>query len=255
MPTLSRVFLYSDLTETFEPTSAPFIAAAGGRSARIAWLVPRPHGWARFLPLYRDPWLRLGAAEVVPIVPAGDPPALSGEAIEALARCSGIFVCGGDTRDYHRLYVRGPARDVIRARHAAGVPYAGLSAGALIASDPCTVWGDRLTTLGNACLLRGADDGCRAELETGEGLGLIGGCLVEPHLSERGGFPRLVAAMERIGAARGLGIDDAICAEIEDRSLVRIHGRGRAYLLEAAGSGRLGVRVFEPGAVFRLGEG
>lgn len=250
---MSSVFLYSSLSEVFEPTSAPFIAAAGGRSARIAWCVPHPEGWERELPAHRDPWLRLGAAEVVPIVPTGDPPVLSPAALDALAACSGIFVCGGNTRAYHRLYAQGPAREVIRARHAAGVPYAGLSAGALIAADPCTVWGDRLTLPGNAYRLRGADDGCRAELEVAPGLGLVSGLLPEPHFSERGGFPRLVAALERSGVARGLGIDDPICAEIADGALVRIRGRGRAYWLEARRPGHLALRVLEPGDEIGLG--
>ena len=251
---MARVFLYSEFTPTFSATSAPFVTAAGGATARIAWLAADPRGWEGFFRLYRDLWLRLGAAEVVPVVPRGDPPVLPADALDALATCSGLFVCGGDTRVYHRLYVDGPAGDVIRARHAAGVPYAGMSAGALIACDPCTVWGDRVTTADNAYLVRGADDGCRAELEVGVGLGLLRGLLAEPHLSERGGFPRLVAAMERARVPRGLGIDDGICAEVEGGEVV-IAGRGRAYLLEAVGAGGLRVRVYEPGARFRLGAG
>ena len=249
---MGRVFLYSDVTEAFEETSAPFVAAAGGRAARLAWLVASPTGWEPFLAGCRDPWLRLGAAEVVPILPAGDPPAFPAAMLDELQRCTGVFVCGGDTRRYHALCVRGPAGAILRGRCREGLPYAGLSAGALIAPARCIVWGDRVTSLANRCCLRGADDGCDAELQLAEGLGLLRDCLIEPHFSERGGFPRLVTAMDRAPVRHGLGLDDPTCVEVRDGAEIEVHGRGRAYRLRRERPGRFRVQLLEPGTRCRL---
>ena len=250
---MGAVFLYSNLTPAFRATSAPFVAAAGGRAARIAWAVASATGWERFLPRYWEPWRELGAREVVPIVPTGDPARLSADALRGLATCSGIFVCGGDTRAYHALYVQGPAGDIIRARCAEGVAYAGLSAGALIAAQWCTVWGDRLTTSANACYLGGADAGCDAELQVSGGLGLIAGVVPEPHFSERGGFPRLVAAMAATKTTCGLGFDDGICVHGVAAGWLSVEGHGRAYMFTSSGPGTFACRVLEPGDRMRLG--
>lgn len=236
---VAGIYLFSDLGATFERNSAPFVAEAGGARARIGVLMGAPTGWEPYFPRYRDPWLRLGAGEVVPVVPGG--------VLDALSTASGIFVCGGDTRLYHAAYAHGPAAELIRRRHAEGVPYAGLSAGAIIAADPCILWGDRLTTADNVLALRGADDGCDADLQTAPGLGLLRGCLVEPHLAERGGLPRLVAAMERSGTPLGLGLDDPTCVEVRDGGLT-VHGRGRAWMVERALPGPYRLRTLDPGA-------
>ena len=249
---MRQVFLYSDLTDTFEENSRPFVVAAGGGSARIAFGMSGAPGWERHLPRYRDPWLHLGAAEVVPLVPVGG--VLPAEALAELARCTGVFIGGGDTRVYRALYAQGEAAAIIRRRHAEGIPYAGLSAGALIAPEVATVWGDQFTTRTNTVQLRGADDGCGAELETGSGLGLIGGLLVEPHFSERGGFPRLVAAMERTKVRVGVGLDDSICVEVRDGRLLHVCGRGRAYLLVQRRSAGFSLRVLEPGSEVTVSE-
>jgi hypothetical protein len=69
---MRRLFLFSDLADNFEALSTAFVEAAGGRSARIALLLAGGPGWERYVPRYRAPWMRLGAAEVIPIAPLGD---------------------------------------------------------------------------------------------------------------------------------------------------------------------------------------
>ncbi len=69
---------------------------------------------------------------------------------------------------------------------------------------------------------------------------------MEAHFSQRGGFPRLVAAMRLSGSENGLGIDDGICVEVRDGRLY-VRGSGRAYIARAAGVGDLRVTLVEPG--------
>ena len=100
--------------------------------------------------------------------------------------------------------------------------------------------------------LLGSEDGCDDELMTGPALGLLPGCIIECHFSERGGFPRLVAAMEQADVPRGIGIDDPICLTVINETEARIDGVGRAYKLRRTGPGAVAVQVFEPGQTFSL---
>lgn len=249
---MQQLFLFGNLAGNFAEVSRPFFAAAGGAGARVALLVSAARGWQPFLKYYVEPWASIGLTDVQVIAPEGDGKP-SAETLERLAECSAIFMGGGDTRQYHSAWVESPARDLIRARHAAGVPYGGVSAGALLATGVSTIWGDRLRARANPLVLRGSEDGCEDELRVGPGLGLLNGCMTEAHFSELGGFPRLAAALEVGGEPVGLGFDDPICLEVQDGREVLVHGEGRAFRLTRNGYRRFGVEVFEPGDRFLLG--
>lgn len=250
---MRRLFLFGGRADNFEVTSQPFIQAAGGRHAQIALLLASGNpGWDRNLAWYRDPWLRAGVQRVVPIYPHADQSSLDDAALAQLARCTGIFMCGGDTRLYHQVYAHGAAREVVHNAYQAGVPYGGLSAGALITPAACSIWGDHLTRANNTLSLRGSEDGCDAELLIGSGLGFLRELIVEAHFSEAGGFPRLVAAMEEAQVPYGLGFDDPICVQIVNERYVQVSGQGRAYFLERSGTNGWNVTVWEPGQEFHL---
>jgi len=249
---MKRVFLFGDMADNFEANSVSFVEAAGGGSARIALFLIGGPGWERYVPRYRDPWMHLGAAEVCPIVPVEGTTQLSDDGLACLRFCSGIFIGGGDTRQYHSIYACPEVAAIIRERHEASVPFGGASAGALIAPDACIIWGSKVTAAANEFFIRPkshfdpAKDG-DVKLKVGKGLGLLQDCIVETHFSERGGFPRLLAAMEQTRSSTGLGIDEPICLEVRDGASMRVFGRGRAYVLRRAGSLGFGVKVLEPG--------
>jgi len=249
---MRRLFWYGGTFENILATAAPFVAAAGGEKAQIGLLFAVATGWEPYLDRYREPLLTLGAERVSVICPPLGSDRLDDAALEQMRACTGLFMGGGDTRIYHAVYTQPKVRAAIRELYWRGVPYAGFSAGALISPVDCTIWGDRLTTPGNTVFLRGSEDGCGAELHLGEGLELIRDCLVEAHFAERGGFPRLVAAMARRPVRYGIGLDNPICVEIRDEQEIRVHGRGRAYVLERRESGGLSVQVLEPGQRFTL---
>jgi len=255
---MKRVFLYGDVADNFEFTSTPFVEASGGRSAKIALLLAGGSDWVRYVPRYRDPWIRLGVAKVVPIVPVGDSTELSAEAVSYLQYCSGIFIGGGDTRRYHEIYVCTEVRAIIQELYQLGIPFGGVSAGALISTEACTIGGSKVTTSTNEYFVRAklysdpAKNG-DVQLTVGKGLGLLKDCIIEVHFSELGSFPRLVQAMELTKSTYGFGIDEPVCLEIQDGTFLKVHGRGRAYALKRLGFLRFEIQVLEPGDEFEMG--
>jgi cyanophycinase len=255
---MRRLFLYSNIANNFESNSSSFVRAAGGRSAKVALLLMGGSDWKKYVARYRDPWMRLGAGEVVPIVPVGDTTELDTGALACLRECSGIFMGGGDTRKYHAIYVLSEAGAIIRERYRSGIPFGGMSAGALLAPEACTIWGSKVSTPTNEYLVRTEfyldphEDG-DVELRVGKGLGLLHDCIIEVHFTELGGFPRMIQAMEMTASPHGLGMDDPICLEIRDETRVKVHGSGRAYAAKRLSRRRFEVQVLEPGDEFETG--
>lgn len=247
---MNQLFLHGGTFATFAETTAGFVAAAGGGEARIGLLLT--YGWEPFLERYSAPLLAHGAASVEVIAPRPGEQRLDPAAVARIGQCTGLYMGGGDTRIYHALFAQGEALAAIREAHGRGVPYGGLSAGAILATNDCTIWGDRLTTATNRLSLAGAEGKCDAELAMTEGLGLLPDCLVEPHFSESGGFARLVVSMEQRGVRYGLGIDEPICLEITGGRECAVTGQGRLYVLERQANQEIRVRAFEPGQRFTL---
>ncbi len=248
------LFLFGDQRDNFCDTSGPFLEAAGGASARIAMLTEGGARAKEYVARITVPWKDIGV-EVVTVGPterAGEP---DDEMVRSLRECTGIFMCGGDTRIYQRIYVTSMLGDVIRELYCAGKPYAGVSAGALLAADECALWGGIVTTSTNEYYVRyrGYYDNAEGsiELELGQGLGLIHDCVFEPHFGEAGGFPRLVTVMERTGSPNGYGLDEPICLTFEDGEPKGVLGRGRLYHLRKGASSEFCVEVHEPGKRFQ----
>jgi len=189
-----------------------FVAAAGSRDARIALLMIGGPGWQRYLPRYVQPWEKRGVIRPHVIVPADDGLLDLPVAISVLRAATGIFMAGGRTSAYHRLYASEPLRTMIRRRYSEGIPFAGLSAGALLSPD--------------ICLLRPTPNAPDQAFEIVEGLGLVSDLIVEVHFTEGvGTYPTLLEGMSRTKTRHGLGIGASACAVLEDGRLQHVIGR------------------------------
>jgi cyanophycinase len=185
----------------FEVAAREFVSAAGGRGAQIALLLQGGQGWEKYVPRYVEPWLKLGIAGYRVIVPDEDGKLDLQTATATLHWATGIFIGGGHTPTYHRLYATEPIRSVIRKCHKKGVPIAGMSAGALIAPEICVMTSDE------------TED---TSLEVLAGLGLVSDLIVDVHFSERNALPTLLGAMARAQTKTGWGIDEPACAVFEN---------------------------------------
>ena len=225
----SDLFLYGDVRANFASVSEPFVKACGGKRSKIALLMlPRSR---RFEGPYRDAWRKAGAGEVTAICPPRSL-ALKTEHIRTLNQSTGVFMSGGPTALYQRIYGTRIVSRAIRNLYDSGVPYGGVSAGAMMACTFCQVGGSLIRTRTNEFQLgsnefveshRRPRPGERAGLVIRTGLGLVKDCVLQPHFAEWGLFPGLMEAMNLTGCRFGVGLDASICLEIRDRKRVLLY--------------------------------
>jgi cyanophycinase len=210
MAVRNLLFLLGGSNSIFDMVAEEFVPAAGGSQATIALLLAGAPGWEDVLPEYTRPWTRRGVLRYEVIVPAANG-ALDLDAVSAKLRpATGIFIGGGDTTVYHRLYATQPMRGIIRECYQKGVPLAGLSAGALIAPEVCAI---------------PPQDTGDASVRIVTGLGLVSDLVLGVHFTQWNALPHVLEAMARTQTALGLGIDEAACVLLEDGQLKRALGR------------------------------
>ena len=165
--------------------------------------------------------------------------------LQWLSESDAIFINGGDTLLYQRLYAKGKARSIISKRFAEGANIGGSSAGALILSRQCIVWGNKLIKKGksfNLCCAQPSSDSknTSVSLKTGAGIGVLNSTVVDVHGSEWGRLPRLIEAMKQLKAREGLMIDEDTYVIIHpNSSRWTIKGNGRIYRIKAVKTGHV----------------
>lgn len=140
-----------------------------------------------------------------------------------VAGAAGVFVAGGLTPLYARLVV--PAREAL-----AGLPFAGFSAGAAIASDRAVVGGWRVGDL-EVCAEEAGED--LDEVTVVDGLGRVG-FAVDVHAAQWGTVTRSLHAV-RLGLVTEAWAVDEHTALVVDEGRVSVVGAGAAHHLRPAG--------------------
>jgi cyanophycinase len=192
----------------FDVTAADFIPAAGGQNARIALLLQGGMNWKKYVSEYVQPWQARGVSCIDVIVPDESGRLDLDDIVKRLENATGIFIGGGNTGVYRRLYASDPMRALLRKQYERGVPIAGCSAGALIAPKVCAFYpseGD-------------------VEGPTAEGLGLIDNLLVGVHFSAKGSLQHLVPVMTGTRTRVAWGIEEGACVVFEEQLFGRVLG-------------------------------
>ena len=200
----------------------------GSRPARIAVVLFDREGSSEyFLPAYLEPLHSRTPCELTPVLLRDNEPADPG----AFDDVDGIVVGGGPTPDYLDG-LRGSAA-AIRAAVAAGVPYLGFSAGAMIAPRRALVGGYRI--LGVEVCSEECSEGLD-ELEVRDGLGLVP-FAVDVHTAQAGTLSRAVAAVAEGLVDRAVAVDENTAlvlrhADLEDLEVI---GTGNCWSIRGAG--------------------
>ncbi|MCL6451849.1 MAG: cyanophycinase [Acetobacteraceae bacterium] len=232
--------------ETFGDISREFLAACG-RAPRIALLTQGGNAWRQYAAMFEGVWASLGVGEVVPVAPETPTEAARPETLRLLDEVDGIFISGGDTREYHRKYAQPGVAAVIRRASSAGTPVAGCSAGALILPARCTVWGGRASSGRGRSLLTcehtvDQDGDGDVELLLAAGIGVVDGLVTEVECTEWGRLPRLFEAMARHRCPLGVGIDEGACLRLVEGRRAKVLGAGTVFVVLRCDEGQ-GFRV------------
>lgn len=195
-------------SDAFDVTAAEFVPAAGGHDARITLLLQGGASSQKHLPEYVRPWTQRGVSCYDVIVPDEHGNLNLDDIHRKLANATGIFIGGGHTATYRRLYATEPVRSILRQCYADGIPIAGCSAGALIAPTICAFYPGE------------SDD----DSLVAEGLGLIDGLLIGVHFTSRNTLLDLITAMAASRMEKAWGIDDGACVVFEDEKFARVLG-------------------------------
>lgn len=172
---------------------------AGGAPtiAVVLWAEDAAEG-ATWLDDYRDDLRKLGAGTVQIVQLSPERTLLPTD----LGGADGIFVGGGLTPGYHAAVM--PAADTIRGLVSTGVPYAGFSAGAMIAGDVALLGGWRI---GGVPVCPKSNGEGLDEVTLDAGLGLID-LVVDVHAAQYGNLSRAVAIVHAGLAERVVAVDE-----------------------------------------------
>lgn len=159
--------------------------------------------------------------------------------IEQIKHASTIIIGGGDTREYHRFYVCTALRLVLR-KASQHIPIIGISAGALLMAEHCSIWGNHIMVRGRRIDVSAKDanamhQGFDAPVIFGRGFGITFGYAVDVHATQWGRLPRLLYCMRKKGINYGVAIDENTVVKLEGGSACKLWG-GNVYLATKHGN-------------------
>jgi cyanophycinase len=211
-----------------DPSSCPtpglldgFRAEVAAREGALVVVLVETDGvLERYLPRYTD---LAGPGVEIRAVLIGDDAEVAPESFEGAA---GIVVAGGPTPRYHAgLHdVAGEVRSAV----AAGTPYAGFSAGAMIAGDTSLVGGHRMGTL--EVVHEDCSEGL-TQIALESGLGLVR-FTSDVHAAQAGTLSRAVAIVDNGWVNRAVAIDEDTLLVVGETGL-RVVGTGSVWFCEA----------------------
>lgn len=162
------------------------------------------------------------------------------------ADLDGVLVGGGVTPDYHRALQ--PYAGAIRAAVASGLPYAGFSAGAMIAPRRALLGGWQV---GSTAVTHEDNAEDLDQVTLVDGFGLLA-ATVEVHTAQWGTLSRLVAVVDTGEVAAGIAVDENTVVILDPTTdgapgTAAVAGSGQAWFVSAGDDGvrvvrQLGVR-------------
>jgi cyanophycinase len=209
------------------------VAARGG--PLVVVLVEREGVLEEFLPRYAA--LAPDGVEVRPVL-IGDDLAVDPSAFDG---AGGIAVAGGPTPRYH-AGLHGVA-DLVRTAVAAGAPYAGFSAGAMVAGELSLVGGHLIGTL--EVVHEDCSEGL-SQIALEAGLGLVP-FTSDVHAAQAGTLSRAVSIVDNGFVPRSVAIDEDTLLVVDGGDL-RVLGSGSVWFSEQDG-GAVRVTRRSAGAV------
>jgi cyanophycinase len=113
-----RLFLLGGSEDTFHSVAERFVPAAGGGNGNVALLISGSPGWEEYIQHYTAPWKECGLGRYEVIVPNEDGLINHESVTPILEQATGIFIGGGHTPTYQRLFATDPIRKILQNQYA-----------------------------------------------------------------------------------------------------------------------------------------
>ncbi|MFD5253703.1 hypothetical protein ACFWM5_12825 [Streptomyces bobili] len=219
----------------------PFLRAASAGVPRVLCVLVDEGNGAELFARYDTLLRKAGDCTPVPLLlPLGEP----FEPGALTADVDALLVCGGLTPAYREAF--GGCLDTLPALLAErGVPYAGFSAGAVIAARDAVLGGWLVDGVA-VCPPDTAEDLEEVEVRSGFGLVPFG---VDVHAAQWGTLARLAAVVAGGRLAHGVGIDENTVVRVAD-GRAYVAGLGRAHSVRPAPGAGVLVRSYGAGDSF-----
>ena len=220
----------------------PFVNALAGAGPVVVYLLDDPEAeparWSAAL-------AGAGAARTTVVAVSKERPPRAAD----LDGAAGVYVAGGLTPAYRDALVDHGTGWLAAAR-AAGLPYAGFSAGAAAAAEHALVGGWRANLGGTEIAVCDPDFGEGLDaLTVRPGLGLVP-FLVDVHAAQWGTLNRLVHAVLDPGEpSGGWAIDEHTTLETTDGVPVAVHGIGAATRVRRAAAESVEITIHVAGPI------
>ncbi len=133
------------------------------------------------------------------------------ETIDSLKKATGILVLGGNAHFYQKIYGNDAISYLVKERYQEGIPYAGISAGAILSLN----------------------------------YGLIENIAFKPHFSEKKRFNELLRKINKNKVKYGFGLDDNMSLKIQDEKIISCIGKDSFYLFSKIGDNDFNCKIFK----------
>jgi cyanophycinase len=197
-----------------------FVDATGGPDGSIVVVPTASSLGPEIVDLYDGIFRALGAGDVVGLRPEtraeADDPALAGVVDEA----TGVFMTGGNQLKLSAVVSGTRFGDAIRRAHQRGAVVGGTSAGASVLSEHMVAFG------------RGGATPKQRMSQMALGLGLLPGCIVDQHFTQRNRYGRLLYLVAQSPALLGVGLDEDTAAIVTDGGCLEVAGRGAVTIVD-----------------------
>ena len=213
------IYLYSGFSDDFVEDIRDFLNGTYGKASEITLLLQGGPGYENYLDDYYAPLKNNGVNKIEIVIPSGNDDFIDEEGIEKIENADFLFIGGGYTPKYAKLYCTDRIRQIIRDKAESGINIAGLSAGSIITNDK--VYDESIEIMG---------------------LGLINNAFIFPHFEEDQYSYDLIKFILKNKNAVAYGLETNAYLKISGSGSIEKKGKGRAFRAENSGENAAEIR-------------
>ncbi len=208
---MKLLYLFSLINDYTLPNFKDFLLTACQGDYHLLVLMQISEQGTSLLELIKQTDLDLDLERIHLIAPSINDKTAPTQTIELLEKATGLLVLGGNAHFYQKIYASPEISQIILEKYNSGVPYAGVSAGAILALN----------------------------------YELINDLAIKPHFSEKKRFNELLNKMKKNKVNSGFGLDDNISLKIIDNKQIKCIGKDSFYLFTKKGVNEFSFKIFK----------